>query len=111
MPLEPKIPHTARVAREVLEGNKTFEVVNGQVLDKSRLRHANVDRHGVPSLLIRLERAPVRHACTSRAEVVLKVWATDIGTGGSSGRDLLALVSIDPQSSPTPARGAVAGSR
>ena len=108
MPLEPKIPDAAGVAREILESDESFEVVNWQVFNQRGLCHTDVDCHGVPSLLVRLQRAPVRHARTDRAEVVLKVGATDIGSRWSSSGDLLTFVTVDPQSAPAPAGCAVA---
>jgi hypothetical protein len=97
------VPDAARVPREILESDEAFKVVNGQVLDQTRFCHTDVDCHGVPSLLIRLQGAPVRHAGAGGAEVVLKVRATDIGSRWPSGGDLLTFVPVDPKSAPAPA--------
>ena len=96
MPLEPKIPDAAGVARKILESDESFKVVNWQVLDQRRFCHTDVDSHCVPSLLVRFQGAPVRHARTGRAEVVLKVGATNIGSRWSSSGDLITFMAVDP---------------
>jgi hypothetical protein len=75
---KPHVSHAPRVAWQILEGNKTFEVVDWQVPDRLRFGHPEVHRHRTLAFLIGLEKLPESHASASSAEVILKVRSANV---------------------------------
>ena len=79
--LEPEVPNTSSVPRQVLPLVQSVEVVDREVRYGLQLSQAQIDRNPAATLFIWLQRAPVRDASAFRAEVKSKRRSTNVGLG------------------------------
>jgi hypothetical protein len=77
-------------------------VINRQVCDRLRLCKTKIHCHGVLTFCAHLQCAPEGDVRAGGAEVILKIWTTDIGLSLACRDDPFVLVAICPKATPSP---------
>src|SRR5438105_8119682 len=108
---EPIIRHAASVARQVFELIEAVEMPDRDLRHGSGFGQPEVDRESASAVRPCFQAAPMRHAAAIRAEMKADRIAADIGIGRTADIDILALVTVDPQTAVAAADSAVARCR